>query len=166
MTCPEPEVADLDGEFPFLCGLGTAETVTLALVVLLRCRCSSRVEPAALQVRRVHLNHNEDAGTEGALLIPGSRIVVLHPSDRERLFEIMSGCPVGHGTCWRSIGDRSRMNLKDQGNISGLCDVAGHSETSSIWNTSWMPKGTLVESAHNEALIDHRRQNPVAWRTT
>ena len=64
VTCLEPEVAELDFEFPFLCGLGACVFVAFALVVLLRCRCSSRVEPAALRVRRVRLNHNEDAGTE------------------------------------------------------------------------------------------------------
>ena len=54
-TCPEPEVADLDCEFPFLCGLGTGVLMTLALVVLSRYRCSSRAGPAALQARRVRL---------------------------------------------------------------------------------------------------------------
>ena len=37
VTCPEPEVADLDYEFPFLCGLvGTSVMVELALVVIFR----------------------------------------------------------------------------------------------------------------------------------
>ena len=39
--------------------------MTLALVVLLRYRCSSRVEPAALRVRRVRLNLSEDVRSEG-----------------------------------------------------------------------------------------------------
>ena len=50
-TCQEPEVADLDGEFPFLCGLGTGVIVTLALVVpsfplLLPCRTSTAPSPS------------------------------------------------------------------------------------------------------------------------
>ena len=62
MTFPEPEVADLDGEFLFLCGLGTGVIVSLALAVIPRYLSSSRVEPG---VGRVRLNHNEDVGTEG-----------------------------------------------------------------------------------------------------
>ena len=88
VICPEPEVADLDGELPFLCGLVTCVIVTLALVVLLRYRRSSRVEPAALRVRRVRLDHNEDVRTEkSTLLSPGSRIVVSCSSKPFRFFE-------------------------------------------------------------------------------
>ena len=65
VTCLELEVADLDGEFPFFCGLGTGVIVTFALVVIVRYLCSCRVEPAALRVRRVRLNHSDDSGTEG-----------------------------------------------------------------------------------------------------
>ena len=64
MTCPEPQVADLDCEFPFLCGWGTGVLVSLALAVILRYLCSSRVEPANLRVCRVRLNHSEDVRTE------------------------------------------------------------------------------------------------------
>ena len=39
--CPEPEVADLNFEFPFLCGLGTGLLVALALAVIHRHLCSS-----------------------------------------------------------------------------------------------------------------------------
>ena len=56
----ELEVADLDCEFSFLCGFGTGVIVTLALGVILRCLCFSRVETAALRVRRVRLNRSED----------------------------------------------------------------------------------------------------------
>ena len=35
MTCPEPDFAVLDFEFPFLCGFGAAVFVALALVVIL-----------------------------------------------------------------------------------------------------------------------------------
>ena len=65
MTCPESEVTGVDGEFPFLCGLVAVVSVTLALVVLLCYRCSSRVEPAARRVHRVRLSHREDVETEG-----------------------------------------------------------------------------------------------------
>ena len=65
VTCAEPEDADLDGEFPFSCGFLTGVIVTLALVVILRYLCSSRVEPAALRVRHGRLSHSEDVGTEG-----------------------------------------------------------------------------------------------------
>ena len=47
-----------------------------------------------------------------------------NPGERERFFEIILGWPVGHGTCWVSTGDKTRMNLKDLGNIAGLCGVA------------------------------------------
>ena len=39
--CREPEVADLDFEFPFLCGFGAGVLVSLALAVILRDLCSS-----------------------------------------------------------------------------------------------------------------------------
>ena len=57
------------------------------------------------------------------LLSPGARIVVLYPGKRERFFELNVGCPVGHGTCWVSIGDKSRINLKDLGIVDGLARV-------------------------------------------
>ena len=56
----DPEVADLDLESPFFCGLDTEVIVTLALVVVLRYLRSSRAESAALRVCRVRLNDNED----------------------------------------------------------------------------------------------------------
>ena len=57
---------------------------------------------------------------ELTLLSPGSWIVVLHPGERERFVELNLGLPVGHRSCWVSIGDTTRMNLKDLGNIAGL----------------------------------------------
>ena len=62
--CPEPEVADLDFEFPFVCGLCTGALVALVLAMILRYLCSSRVEPATLRVRRARLDHSEDVRTE------------------------------------------------------------------------------------------------------
>ena len=59
VTCREHEVADLDGEFPFPCGLGTGVIVTLVLPVILRYLCFSRVEPATHPVHRVRLKHSE-----------------------------------------------------------------------------------------------------------
>ena len=44
--CPEPEVADVDFECPFLCGLGTGVFVTLALAVTLRWLCFFRGKPS------------------------------------------------------------------------------------------------------------------------
>ena len=64
VTCPEPDGADLDCEFTFFGGLGTGVNVMLALVVILRYLCSSRVEPAALRVRRVRLNRSVQVRTE------------------------------------------------------------------------------------------------------
>ena len=43
MSSPEPEVAVLDFEFPFLCGFGAGVFVVLILVVILRYLCPSRV---------------------------------------------------------------------------------------------------------------------------
>ena len=64
MTCPEPEVADLDFEFPLICSLGTGLLVALALTVILGCLCSSRVEPLTLRVRvESAYNHSEDVRT-------------------------------------------------------------------------------------------------------
>ena len=74
------EVAVLDFEFPFVCGIGTSVFVALALVVLLRYRCSSRVEPAALRVRRVRVNHSDDVRTDESN-VAQSRI-----SDRRAVF--------------------------------------------------------------------------------
>ena len=64
---------------------------------------------------------------ELTLLSPGSRIVVLYPGERERSFEIILVWPVGDGTCWVSIGVKSKMTLQDLGNIDGLYDVIGQS---------------------------------------
>ena len=64
VDCPEPEIADQDWEFPFLCGLRTGGFVALALASILRHLCSSHVEPATLRVRRVRMNHSEDDRTE------------------------------------------------------------------------------------------------------
>ena len=41
VICLEPEVADLDFEFPFLCGFGAGVFVALALAVILRYLCSA-----------------------------------------------------------------------------------------------------------------------------
>ena len=114
-------VAVLDFEFPFLCGFGAGAFVALALVVILRYLCSSRVEPATLRVRRVRLNHNEGRNGEVLTLFsPGSRIVVLYPGELEHFFERILGWPVGDGTCWVSIGGNSSLILKDWGNLAGL----------------------------------------------
>ena len=53
VTCPQPQVADLDFEFPFLCGLGTGVMVELG-------------DPSsfAFRFRRVRLKHCEDVRTE------------------------------------------------------------------------------------------------------
>ena len=64
VDCPEREIADHDWEFPFLFGLGTGVFVALALASILCYLCSSRVELAALRVRRVRLNESEDVRTE------------------------------------------------------------------------------------------------------
>ena len=64
VTCPELEVAVHHFEFPFFCGFCGGVFVALALAVILRYLCSSRVEPASLRVRRVRLNHNEDGRTD------------------------------------------------------------------------------------------------------
>ena len=144
--------------------------MTLALVVLLSHWCSSRVEPAALRVRRVRLNHNEIVRTEGVHFAQSrisDRSVVFR--ERERLFEIILGWPVGDRTCWVSIGEKSRLNLKHLGNIAGLYDVTGQSgyqrnvvDLDQIMDATrgggiW----TLVESARDETLNEHRRWNPV-----
>ena len=63
VTCPEPEV-DLDFEVPFICGVGTGFLGALALAVILRCLCSSRVEPITLRLRRLRVDHIEDVRTE------------------------------------------------------------------------------------------------------
>ena len=68
VTCPEREVAELDFEFPFICGLVTGSLVALALTVILRRLCSSRVEPVTLRVRRVWLNHSEDVRAERSIV--------------------------------------------------------------------------------------------------
>ena len=128
LICPEPEVADLDFEVPFLCGLGTGVLIALALAVILRYLCSSRVEPATLRVRRVRLNHSEDVRTEESNVNQGSRIVVSYPGEPDRLCERILGWPVGRGTCWVSVGGDSRFVLKDLGSVAGLFDVTGQSD--------------------------------------
>ena len=62
-TCLEPEVADLDFECPFICGMGVGVLVTLALVTL-RWLCSCREKPLTLRVRRVRLRHGDDISAE------------------------------------------------------------------------------------------------------
>ena len=65
MTCPEPEVADLDFELPFNCGLGTGIFfVALALAVILRYAFATCAERVTLQVPRVRLDHSEVVRTE------------------------------------------------------------------------------------------------------
>ena len=64
VICLEPEVAELDFEFPFLSGLGAGVFLALALAVIPRCLSSSRVEPASLRAGRVRLNRSEDGRTE------------------------------------------------------------------------------------------------------
>ena len=66
VTCPEPEFADPDFEFPFVHGLGTGLLAALALAVIFPCLCSFRVDLVTLRVRRVRLNHSEDVRTEGS----------------------------------------------------------------------------------------------------
>ena len=114
----------LDFEFPFLCGLCADVFVALALAVILRYRCSSRVEPASLRVRRVAKMAELMNPT---LLSPGSRIVVSYPGELDRFFERILGRPVGDWTCWVSIGGDSRLILEDLGNVSGLYDITEQS---------------------------------------
>ena len=59
VLCLEFEVPVCDFEFPFFCAFGAGVFVALALAVIRRYLCSSRVEPASLRVRRVRLNHSE-----------------------------------------------------------------------------------------------------------
>ena len=97
VTCPELEVAGLDCELSFLCDPGTGVIVALDLMVLLRYRCSSRVEPAPLRVRRVRLAHREDVGVNCAQSRISDRRVV-----RERFFEIITKDELGilGKHCW------------------------------------------------------------------
>ena len=104
---------------------------------------------------------------ELTLLSPGSRIVVLYPGERERFFEHFLGCPVGDGTCWVSIGEKSRMSLEDLGYVAGLYDVTGQSchprNVVDLEQIRDAPSDddirTLVESARDEPLIERRRRN-------
>ena len=82
------------------------------------------------------------------------------------------GWPFVDGTCWVSIGEKSRMMLKDLGNVAGLYDVTGQSGyPRSIINVEQIMDAppsdddirTLVESARGEALIDRRRQNILCY---
>ena len=54
------------GSSCFSVARGQACAVALALASILRYLCSFRVEPAALRVRRVLLNHSEGVRTESS----------------------------------------------------------------------------------------------------
>ena len=66
-------------------------------------------------------------------------------------------------------GDKSRMILNELGNVAGLYDVSGQSgyprNVVNLDQTVDAPRNDdtrmLVESALEEALIEHRRWNPV-----
>ena len=68
-----------------------------------------------------------------------------------------------------SIGDNSRLILKGLGKVAGLYDVTGQSDhPRNVVNLEQIMDGpsdddirTLVESARDEALIEHRRPNSV-----
>ena len=64
-----------------------------------------------------------------------------YPGEPDRFFERISGRRVGDGTCCVSIGGKSRLILKDSGNVAGFYDVTGQSE---------------VESARGKTLIERR----------
>ena len=97
-------------------------------------------------------------------LSPGSRIVVSYPCEPDRFFERILGWPVGDGTCWVSIGGRSRFILQDLGNVAGLFDVTGQSDyPRSVVNLEQIMDArrnedvrSLVESAREEALMERR----------
>ena len=145
MTCPQPEVAALDCEFPFLCGLGLSVIVSFAMVVILRYVCSAGAKPATLRVRRVRLNHKDDVGFEGSNVVRSRVwIIVSYLGELARVFEKVFGWPSSDGACWVSAGDNSGLIVKGFGQCRWpVCKV--------VW--------TLSKSVCVVVLLDRRRRS-------
>ena len=138
--------------------------MTLALGVILRVLCSSRVEPAALRVRRVRLNLSTNVRTQ----------------DTRSPCCILVSWIVSSTICWdcglvtRRVGwalvTISRLILEDMGSIAGLSEVTAQPGSSlNVVNLEQIMHSpsdedirTLVESSCDETMIERRRRNLVS----